>query len=296
MRNHDTTDGTWQLVTGLPDPRLRPGVCGFRGYSLELDCVQRRLEVPNGTVSLVVNFGAPVRLAQAVAERPVWTSYRSLFSGLRTSSTFGEHGGRVCGVEVILTPWMAFRLLGMPMHAIKEIAVPVPEILGTDGRALEEQLTAAADWRARFALLDALLLRRCALGPTPAPQVIAAWTELSRQDGLVPLARLAQDAGWSARHLELRFREQIGLSPKKVARVFRLRRALPLVAARHPGSEIAATCGFYDQAHFNSEFKTMTGCAPSQFAVHRGLTVPVRPVDRLPGRLTSALIPGLLEK
>ncbi len=76
-----------------------------------------------------------------------------------------------------------------------------------------------------------------------------------------------------------------------------LRRALPLVAALHPGSEIAATCGFYDQAHFNSEFKAMANLrTPSQFAVHRDSPWPSGRWTGSPASSPGLPIPGLLKE
>jgi transcriptional regulator GlxA family with amidase domain len=85
----------------------------------------------------------------------------------------------------------------------------------------------------------------------------------------MPVPRLAEEVGWSARHLENRFREQIGLGPKAAARVLRLQRARRLLAAGRGAAETAALCGFYDQAHLSGEFKTMTGCTPREFTAAR---------------------------
>lgn len=289
MDESAAVDGSWRLVTERPDRRLRPGVRSYRGFALDLRGVQQRLELPHGTVSLVVNFDAPVWLTQAVG-RPSYSAYQSLMEGPRTTATIGRHNGSMRGVEVIMTPWAAYRVLGMPMSDLRELVVPVPDVLGADGRELEERLACAGSWGARFAVLDAFLLRRAAVRAEPAPQVVSAWHALRRSGGAVSLAGLADRIGWSERHLCTRFREQIGLPPKKIARVFRLSRALDLVAERESGSTIAADCGFFDQAHFNREFRAMVGRSPSEFAGHLLHPSSARPVGRLPGRVTSALL------
>ncbi|WP_141726560.1 helix-turn-helix domain-containing protein, partial [Actinacidiphila rubida] len=53
-------------------------------------------------------------------------------------------------------------------------------------------------------------------------------------------------------------------------------------------SAAAAACGFYDQAHLHRDFKAMTGCTPREFLARRSTSG--RPVDRMPGRVTSALV------
>ncbi|MER5731937.1 helix-turn-helix transcriptional regulator [Streptomyces sp. NPDC002138] len=281
-----TEYGTWRLTSGVPDVRLGRGVVGYRGYRVSMDRPQRRVEVPNATVTMVVNFAAPVRVYRAGAVADI--SYTSLVNGLRTDATVGEHDGRMHGVEVHLAPWMAFTLFRVPMHELRDRVVPLSDLLGPWADVLEARLARAPGWAERFALLDALFLGRVARGPAAAPQTAWAWDRLTASGGMVPLADLARGSGWSARHLEQRFREQIGLSPKTAARVLRLQRALRMLTAGGTALAAAEACGFYDQAHLHRDFRRMTGFAPGEFLVRRGAGA--RPVDRLPGQVTSALL------
>ncbi|MEV7611525.1 helix-turn-helix domain-containing protein [Streptomyces sp. NPDC089799] len=287
-----TAQGTWRLATAAPAPALRPGVRGYRGYRVEMDRPQRRIEIPNGTATVVVNFAEPVRISRMSEvggpRSGGGTAYRSLLTGLRTDATVGEHGGRLHGVEIHFAPWMAFTVFRLPMHELRDRVVPLPDLLGAEAARLEERLDRAPGWAERFALLDAVLLERAAAGPAAAPQVMWAWHRLLRTGGLVPVDELAAGAGWSARRLEHRFREQIGLSPKSAARVLRMQRALRMLTTGHRASEAASACGFYDQAHLHRDFREMTGCAPGQFLAYRGGGE--RPVDRVPGRVTSVLL------
>jgi len=74
--------------------------------------------------------------------------------------------------------------------------------------------------------------------------------------------------GCSRKHLSTRFAEQVGLAPKTAARILRFGRAVSLIGAdgRRSWGEIAAGCGYYDQAHFNRDFKQFAGSTPTEFA------------------------------
>jgi hypothetical protein len=62
VRRWSRMDGNWEVVTRPPHPLLRPGVRGYRGFRLEFERSRLRLEVPNGSVTLVLGFGDPVRI------------------------------------------------------------------------------------------------------------------------------------------------------------------------------------------------------------------------------------------
>ncbi|MGW7102043.1 helix-turn-helix domain-containing protein [Streptomyces sp. NPDC054838] len=64
--------------------------------------------------------------------------------------------------------------------------------------------------------------------------------------------RATAECGWSARTLRARFREQVGLSPKAVARLFRLQHALRRLAAGTAPARVAAACGYHGQAHLRT--------------------------------------------
>ncbi|WP_327302233.1 helix-turn-helix domain-containing protein [Streptomyces sp. NBC_01298] len=287
-----SADGAWTLITARADPRLGAGVRGYRGYRLAMHRAQRRIEMPIGAVSMIFNFGDPLyisRMPSSECDEPAWTPHASLVAGLETRAALGEHSGRIRGIEVLLEPWLAFTVLDLAMHEIQGSILPLIDVVGPAGGLLEEQLAHALDWSDAFALVDAFLLDRRTRGREAAAQVVHAWQHLTRTTGTEPISRVSRSVGWSQRHLEGRFREQIGLPPRRVARMARLRWALRLLAAGHPPVHVAAVCDFYDQAHLNRDFKAMVGCAPGVLVAHHALQP--RPLDRLTNQPTSALLP-----
>jgi AraC-like DNA-binding protein len=94
-----------------------------------------------------------------------------------------------------------------------------------------------------------------------------AWRRLRETGGQLPIADLVGELGCSNRHLVTRFREQIGLPPKTIGRLMRFRAAvsrLELDDGRR-FAEIAQSCGYYDQAHLNREFRQLAGTSPGEF-------------------------------
>jgi AraC family transcriptional regulator len=78
------------------------------------------------------------------------------------------------------------------------------------------------------------------------------------------LAGLARTACVSAGHLARAFRSAFGQSVGEYVRERRLQRAAALMRdSKRPLAEIAASVGFYDQAHFSRAFKTRFGASPA---------------------------------
>jgi AraC-like DNA-binding protein len=287
------------MVTQLPHPGLRPGVRSYRGFRLAFERSRRRLEVPNASVTLVLGFGDPLRITGA---HPVGqtgqvvqpgTSYTSLLSGLHTRASVGEHDGRAHGIEVVMAPWTAFTLFRTPMAELADSMVDLADLLGRPAYDLAGALAETPGWAARFTLLDAFLTARARTGPPVSHRLVWAWRQLAAGGATgSTVAKLAGTVGWSERHLERRFREQIGLSPKATARVLRFRHALRLLDARLPPAQIAATCGYYDQAHLNRDFKAMTSRSPSRFIAERTRGADFAQLDREEGQVTSVVLTG----
>ncbi|MET9542118.1 AraC family transcriptional regulator [Streptomyces sp. NPDC006553] len=199
-------------------------------------------------------------------------AHTAVVSGLHTRARVLGHQGDLHGVELTLAPWAAYRLFGSPLGELADILTDPADVLGRRARDLTAALEAAPGWAERFTVLDETLLRWAAeVAPSrePSPAVLDAWQLLTRTSGTVPVRELAARSGWSLRHLENRFREQIGLTPKRLARILRLNHAIRQLAAGGRAADVAAGCGFYDQSHLSREFTALTGMPPGRFLATR---------------------------
>jgi AraC-like DNA-binding protein len=157
----------------------------------------------------------------------------------------------------------------------------IGDVLGHEGRLLHERLAEIPDWTARFDLVEAFLMRRAQ--HHPSREIGHAYRGMAHAAGQVRVADLARDIGWSRKHLADRFRAEIGLAPKVVARIMRFEHACRLARAAGPGgwALIAAEAGYADQAHLVREFRALAGERPSEWARRTALTDPrlIRPEE-----------------
>jgi len=263
VERHASALGRWEMAHAAPGPALRGVVQRYCGYVEETAAPLRRREPASATVTVIMSFGPRILVD---GER-----HDSFVAGPSEGPATTEHGGVQHGIELNLTPPAARRLLGVPMHELLGRVVPLDAVL--DGGTLLEELAEAGGWEQRFARLDAELSRRLEAAPPSHPAVRAAYARLTATRGAVPVGVLAEELGWSRRHLAARFRDEVGVSPKALARLLRFEHALELLGARERTArslaDVAYASGYYDQAHFNRDFRAFAGVTPGELLARR---------------------------
>ena len=84
-----------------------------------------------------------------------------------------------------------------------------------------------------------------------------------------------RELGVSKRTLERQFMNHAGLTPKEFSRVVRFKGVLNkiLSADKIDWSDLAQSCGYYDQAHLIDEFRAATTFSPERFLQEKGKTI-----------------------
>ncbi|WP_224058880.1 helix-turn-helix domain-containing protein [Streptomyces kanamyceticus] len=259
--------GRWRVTRPWP-VALRPYLHSYAGYWETVASPYRVRLVPTGRAVVVISLGEPFAQVRRLGETgPAAGVVGSLVSGLEDGPRVCDHPGGQEAIRIELTPLGAYRLFAVPMRELTNTVVELRGVLGPRAGELVERIALTRDWAARFDLLDTALLGRLGRGPAPAPEVSHAWRLLSRSGGAIPVARIAAEVGWSHGHLARRFTEQVGLTPKTSARVLRFHRAVGLLARETADlNDVAAVCGFYDQAHLNREFRALADLTPGGLA------------------------------
>jgi AraC-like DNA-binding protein len=236
-------------------PALRRHVRSLNGWYERSDAPVVRDELPGGRVVLVVSFGPRMDIDGA--------QFTSFAAGLHDRPAHTEHDGFGHGIQAYMTPLGARRFFGMPMREITGRVIELEDLLGAPARELAERLATAPDWGARIAIFQRAIAARVLDAPPVAPELEWAWERLLRSDGAVAVGDLAQELGWSRRHLAVRFREELGMPPKSLARVLRFERAVGRLRAGDELAALALDAGYYDQAHFNRDFRAFAGVTPT---------------------------------
>jgi AraC-like DNA-binding protein len=253
------------MVSRDPHPSLQPYVRRYVGWFEHMAAPLCRRELPTDEVPVIVSFGTPIRIYDAGdSER---SSVRESFAtGAYDSYVRVVSSGPSGGVQINFSILGARLFLNQPLDALRNQSVPLEDVLGPLAGRLTTMLQEAPGWDARFVILDREIGARLRSATTPPEQVIWAWRRIVGTRGRIDIGRIVEEVGWSQRHLITRFRSDIGLSPKTMARVMRFARAAHLLRlpVRSDLSTIALGCGYYDQSHFTRDFRTFAGVTPGE--------------------------------
>ncbi|OLR93008.1 AraC family transcriptional regulator [Actinokineospora bangkokensis] len=249
---------------GRPAAPLRAHISHYGGYRSAGEAPQLHRGLPSPHLTLIFTLDDPLLVLQHVDQTTAPTGYLSMIGGLHTSPALITHDGWQSGVQVSLHPLGARALLGLPAGELAGLDFDAEALLGPLVGRVRERLLLAGTWAQRFAVLDEVFLARLDERTAPAPEVRHAWRRILGAGGDLPVATLAEEVGWSARHLTGRFTTELGLSPKVAARVVRFDRARrSLVLRRGTIAEAAAAHGYYDQSHLVRDFRAFAGCTPT---------------------------------
>jgi AraC-like DNA-binding protein len=188
----------------------------------------------------------------------------AVVGGARSSSFGRDIATPSVSIGAQLQPGAARLLFGMPASELAERHTRLDDLWGVDAAGARDRILEAATPEARLVAFEDILAARLPRVRALHPAIAGALEQcdtIERIDGLV------EASGYSHRRFIALFRDAVGLTPKRFARVRRFQAALTR-AARDPQArwiDIAIDLGYSDQAHFAREFREFSGLTPEAY-------------------------------
>jgi AraC-like DNA-binding protein len=262
--------GAWEFLIAPPPPDLADVVHSFWISRGQVAFLYEKV-LPQNNVELMFNleqpFGVPNRPPANRRFRRAWVAGMQREWLMVTPQYDPAEPSYL--ISVRMPPLGAYRVLGMPMGEVAQNVIELDDVLGDQVNAVHERLGQAGGAGMQFAVLCDFVRRRLAVSRIALrADARMAVNRLSQSAGADRIEDLCRSLGVSRKHLRELFHAHIGLAPKVYARMFRFRRIVDLLQSggQCDWSQLAMSCGYYDQAHFNHEFREFAGMTPREFA------------------------------
>jgi AraC-like DNA-binding protein len=248
------------IETYIPSPVLSPYIRRYRIIESSEERVNRILPDTSFTLALLfrgqVNYikgGSSVRLPFPV------------ISGLQKTARLINYINHSATVIIQFKETGPAAFFKLPLHELFEQSVSLGHFIPqTKISVIEEQLAEAQNNRQRITLVERFLLSLLAPGPSDA-MVEAAVRSIYAAKGFLKVKELASHFCLSQDAFEKRFRKTAGTSPKQFSSIVRMKSVIGSMRQKQPLTDITFDNGFFDQPHFNKEFRLFTGQTPTEF-------------------------------
>lgn len=222
----------------------------------------------------------------------IWNGTRLFVAGPDTVPVEDAHEGPFA-VGIRFRPGAGPLFLGVPAATLRDARVDLEQLWPVAGR-LADHLAGApgtghpageGSLAAAAGMIEGAVA--CRVGPELEPDPVVE--DASRRWRVDPtslsLATLTLEAGLTGRQLHRRFVQAVGYGPKRLQRILRFQSFLRSTASGRWGlAELAARCGYADQAHLTRETAELAGRTPAQLVAARAPDVRFVQDGPAPGR------------
>jgi AraC-like DNA-binding protein len=228
--------------------------------------------MPTGSIELVINLKKD---ESRIYNRENLDKYTrlpgALLCGPHSSFFVIDTAQQASVIGVHFKPGGAFPFFKMPAGELHNLHVSLEDLWGHEAGWLRERLLEAPTPQEKFQVLEECLLDQ-AFKPLERHRAVDCALGLFRNIHTAPaITELADHIGISSRRFIQLFSNEVGLTPKLFSRVQRFQQVLQKIrnGADFSWADMAASCGYFDQAHFIHDFKEFSGINPTTYLAQK---------------------------
>lgn len=229
--------------------------------------------LPDGAVQLIINLREDKLRVYGRQDHGECQSFRgSLLSGAHSEFVVIDTACQQEIMGVHFRPGGAFPFFRPPGSELPDAHISLDELWGSRAAALRDRLIEAKTAEDRFRILEKTLLAQAARPLAGHPAVGFALRELQCAPHTRTVSEVGRQIGLSPRRFIEAFSQEVGLTPKLFCRIRRFQHVLRLMRSgrRIDWTDIALSCGYFDQPHFIHDFRSFSGINPTAYLAHRG--------------------------
>jgi len=215
---------------------------------------------PDGGMGLIFNYGNELHFDGKAVKGD------SFLDGTNTKTIRLDLKGNIDAIGIRFRPAGAYAFISMPLSELKnesslcsEINLPILSNLHEGFSKLESDVDKAR-------AIDQSMLKILRSNKLISHLISTSISTIRACNGRLPIQKLTTHLDVNQRKLERLFNIQIGMSPNEFSKTVRMEYARSYLKQEGMTySDIVYDLGFFDQAHFTKQFKSVVGITPSEY-------------------------------
>jgi len=226
----------------------------------------RQRVYPDGAIALVVHLRKPT--ATYFVDGKAHTIRVPLLAGPYSRSFEIDPSQSTSVIGVNFRPGAARLFFPVAVSELHNTDISLSEIDPAEADRLLNDICSASGEHAQLQAMEEFLNRKLARAVAIHPAVVYAVERLTRAGGTDSIQKIQLDMGLSHTRFIQLFRDHVGLTPKLFFRVRRFRGVMEGIQKGLPvnWAELAADCGYFDQAHLIRDFRAFAGITPLAYS------------------------------
>jgi AraC-like DNA-binding protein len=258
----------FRFIPVTPHPLLGPYIAKMSVFesSGRLPELERKLIVPNSNFKLTFSYrnGISARVADEIF---IQHENGLTLTGLIDSPVILDPSDDVPTGTIIIefNPLGAYRFFRLSYLAVKNQIVELTDLVGNQAETLRVRLAEISSVTSKLQLLQNFLIKL--LENTKSDPIYDYCIgRISDSRGMVTVAQLEKETGYSSRWLHTKFSEHLGTGPKSLTEIVRFKQFYQAYSTGASSQDLKQHIYHYyhDQSHFLRAFKRFTGTTPTE--------------------------------
>jgi len=257
----------FRFIPITPHPLLSPYVAKIHVFesSGRLPAEDRKLIVPNANFKLTLTYRNGI--VAGIGDKTFIQGENKLsLTGLIDSPVMldAQQDAQTGTIIIEFNPLGAYRFFHLSYAEVKNQIVELPDLVGNYAEELQSRLVEANSITLKLQILQNFLIKQ--LEKTVADPIYDYCIDrISNTAGVLSVAQLEKETGYSSRWLHAKFSEHLGTGPNNLSEIVRFKQFYGAFSngANYQRLKEHIYHHYHDQSHFIRAFKRFTGSTPT---------------------------------
>ena len=228
-----------------------------------IDFLPEERVYPCGYATMVFHYGSPSKFQKKDSGKYIEPNL--VICGQQTNYYDLSLSGKTGMILIVFRPHGVKSFFNFPITELLNQNLSLQDLANNEADELEDKLFNSPNNKQRIIHLENFLVKRL-IYTNEFERVEHAVKMIENLKGQIKAQDIAHEVCLGIKQFERTFSKYVGINPKKFASIVRFQNVIQMKSMNKKSMfQLAYDNGYYDQAHFIHDFKSLTGLTPKAF-------------------------------